>query len=105
MRIWTFDDTIEDCVQAMGIKTEQIGDKIYLGNDASDDVIKAFLISLIEFSIKEQYGIESYLFDSYDEFVHDSIYNNPRGDILNFIDWCFEQSVDNLIDCLNLGTY
>ena len=105
MRVWTFDDDMVNCVQAMHVKTEQVGDKTYLGNDAPDDVIKAFLITLIEFSIKEQYGIEGRLLDAYDVFIHDSVYNNPHSDILNLVSWCFEQSVNNLIDCLDLGTY
>ena len=105
MRIWTFDEGMANCVRDI-VNVEQIGDKFYLGKDAPEDVIKAFLITIIQYSIDLSYDIIiERVLESYNSYVCDCIYTNWEKDIPSLYKWCIAQNVENLIDMLDLGTY
>ena len=105
MRVWTFDEIMADYVRDI-VRVEQVGNKFYLGVDAPEDVIKAFLITVIQYSIDLSYDIiiEKVL-DSYINYIHDRIYENWKNNIPSLHNWCIAQNVENLIDMLDLGTY
>ena len=97
MKINTMDNRFVECAETMGAiikrgKEYPNGYCYYVGNDMPEDVAKAFLIALVEFSTKSKYySIEDMLYASYKLYISKQTHENPRAPIMNFIDWCLSK--------------